>query len=71
MENNEEDKLGLSCAKLKFSLVWVVDEVTVIFNSVDVEIEVIVELSLLVLVVGRAGGWEKNKINAILNSVVV
>ena len=39
-----KDKLGLSWAKLKFSLVRVVDEVTVIFNSVDVEIEVIVEL---------------------------
>ena len=34
------------------SLVRAVDEVTVIFNSVEVEIEVIVELSLLVLVDG-------------------
>ena len=59
--------LGLSWAKLKFSLVRAVDEVTLIFNSVEVEIEDIVELSLLVLV---AGG-EKNEINAILNSVVV
>ena len=61
------NKLSLSCAKLKFSLVRAVDEVTVIFNSVEVEIEVIDELSLLV----RVGGVEKNKINAILNSVVV
>ena len=62
------NKLGLSWAKLKFSLVRVVDEVTVIFNSVEVEIEVTVELSLLFLV----GGWRrKNEINAILNSVVV
>ena len=38
--------------KPKFSLVRVVDEVTVIFNSVEVEIEVIFELSLLVLVGG-------------------
>ena len=62
-----ENKLGLSWAMLKFRLVRIVDEVTVIFNSVEVEIEVSVELSLLVLV---AGG-EKNEINAILNSVVV
>ena len=62
-----QNKLWLCCAKLNFSLIWVDDEVTVIFNSVEVEIEVIVELSLLVLV----GGWEKNEINAILNSVVV
>ena len=61
-------KLGLSWAKLKFSLVRVVDEVTVIFNSVEVEIEVAVDLSLLFLV---GGGGEKNEINAILNSVVV
>ena len=47
------NKLGLSWAKLKFGLVGVVDEVTVIFNSVEVEIEVTVELSLLFLV----GGW--------------
>ena len=46
------NKLGLSWAKLKFSLVRAVDEVTVIFNSVEVEIEVIDELSLLV----RVGG---------------
>ena len=65
------NKLGLSWAKLKFSLVRAVDEVTLFVNSVEVEIEVIVELSLLVLVAGRAGGREKNKINAILNSVVV
>ena len=50
-----ENKLGLSWAKLKFSLVSVVDEVTLIFNSVDVEIEDIVELSLRVLVVGWVG----------------
>ena len=46
---NDQNKLGLSWAKLKFSLVRVVDEVRVIFNSVDAEIEVIVEISLLVL----------------------
>ena len=57
----------LSWAKLKFSLVRAVDEVTVIFNSVEVEIEVIDELSLFV----RLGGVEKNKINVVLNSVVV
>ena len=50
---NMDNKLGLSWAKLKFSLVRAVDEVTLIFNSVEVEIEDIVELSLLVLV----GGW--------------
>ena len=49
---NTINKLGLSWAKLKFSLVKVVDEVTVIFNSVEVEIDAIVELSLLVLVGG-------------------
>ena len=59
--------MGLSWAKLKVSLVRAVDEVTVIFNSVEVEIEVIVELSLFV----RVGGVEKDIINAILNSVVV
>ena len=63
------DKPGLSWAKLKFSLVRVVD-VRAIFNYVEVEIEVIVELLLLVLV-GWVGGWRKNEINAILNSVVV
>ena len=63
-----DNKLGLSCAKLKLSLVRVVDEVTLIVNSVEVEIEVIIELSLLFLV---GGGGEKNEINAILNSVVV
>ena len=47
------NKLGLSCAKLKFSLVRAVDEVTLIFNSVEVEIKDIFELSLLVLVGGR------------------
>ena len=61
------NKLGLSWAKLKFSLVRAVDEVTFIFNSVEVEIEVIVKLSLFV----RVGGVEINQINAILNSVVV
>ena len=71
-QNFIEKKLGLSWAKLKFSLVRVVDEVTVIFNSVEVEIEVTVELSLLFLVGGGwVGGGEKNEINAILNSVVV
>ena len=69
MENNGENKLGLSCAKLKLSSVRVVDEVTLIVNSVEVEIEVIIELSLLFLVGG--GGGEKNEINAILNSDVV
>ena len=44
-----------SWAKLKFSLVRAVDEVTLIFNSV--EIEIIVELSLLVL----PGGWMEEK----------
>ena len=48
-----EDKLGLSWAKLKFSSVRVVEEVTIILNSLKVEIEVRVELSLLV---GWAGG---------------
>ena len=48
------NKLGLSCAKLKLSLVRVADEVTLIVNSVEVEIEVRVELPLLVLV---GGGW--------------
>ena len=61
------NKLGLSWAKLKFSLARAADEVTVIFNSDEVEIEVIDELSLLV----RVGGVEINKINAVLNSVVV
>ena len=70
-QNFIEKKLGLSWAKLKFSLVRVVDEVTIIFNSVEVEIEVIVELSLLFLVGGWVDGAEKNEINAILNSVVV
>ena len=51
------NKLGLSWAKLKFSLVIVIDEVTVIFNFVEVEIQIIVELSLLVLV----GGWVVEK----------
>ena len=37
-QNFIEKKLGLSWAKLKFSLVRVVDEVTIIFNSVEVEI---------------------------------
>jgi len=46
-------KMGLSWAKLKFSPVRAVDEATLIFNSVEVEIEDIVELSLLVLVAGR------------------
>ena len=67
---NIQDKLRLSWAKLKLSLVRAIDEVTLIFNSVEVEIEDIVELSLLVLVGGSVGG-EKNEINAILNSVVV
>jgi len=52
-----KNKLGLSWAKLKFSLIRVVDEVTVIFNSAKVEIEVIVEISLLVWV----GGWWRRK----------
>ena len=33
-EKNYRNTLGLSWAKLKFSLIRVVDEVTVIFNSV-------------------------------------
>ena len=37
-QNFIEKKLGLSWAKLKFSLVRIVDEVTIIFNSVEVEI---------------------------------
>ena len=37
-QNFIEKKLGLSWAKLMFSLVRVVDEVTIIFNSVEVEI---------------------------------
>ena len=57
-QNFIEKKLGLSWAKLKFSLVRVVDEVTVIFNLVEGEIEVTVELSLLVLV---GGGWVEEK----------
>ena len=61
------NKLGLSGAKLKFCLVIVVDEVTVIFNSVIVEIEVIAELALLFLVGGWVSGGEKKEINAILN----
>ena len=61
------NKLGLSWAKLKVSLVRAVDEVTVIFNSVKVEIEVIDELSLIV----QVGSVEKNKINSILNSFLV
>ena len=61
------NKLALSWAKPKFSLVRAVDEVTVIFNSVEVEIEVIDELSLFV----QVGGIEKNKINTLLSSVVV
>ena len=44
--------LGLCWAKLKFSLVRAVDEVTAIFNTVEVEIEVIDDLALLV----RVGG---------------
>ena len=51
-------------AKLKFSLVRVVDEVTVIFNSVEVEIDVIVEQSLLFLV----GGWLEKKTKLMLYS---
>ena len=60
------NKLLLSWVKLKFSLVRVVDEVTVIFNSVEVEIEVTVELSLLFLV----GGWwvEEKKTKLMLYS---
>ena len=54
---------GAELGQAQFSLVRVVDEVTVIFNSDKVEIEVIVELSLLFLV-----GREKNEFNAILNS---
>ena len=41
---------GAELGQAQFSLVRVVDEVTVIFNSFEVEIEVIVELSLLFLV---------------------
>ena len=54
------NKLGLSWAKLKFSLVRAVDEVTLIVNLVEVDIEVIVELSLLFLVVGW---WVEKKRN--------
>ena len=56
--HKNNNKLGLSWAKLKFSLVRVVDEATVIFTSVEVEIEFTVELSLLFLV----GGGEKTKL---------
>ena len=45
-------------AKHKFCLVGGVDEVTVIFNSVEVEIEVIDKLSLLL----RVGGVKKTKL---------
>ena len=38
------NKLGLSLAKLKFSLVRVVNEVTDILNSVEIKIKVAVEL---------------------------
>ena len=41
-----------------YSLVRVVDEVTVIFNSVEVKIEVIVKLSPLLLV---GGDWVDDK----------
>ena len=51
------NKLWLSWAKLKFSLVKVVNEVKVIFYSIEVEVTVLVELSLLVLV----GGWVVKK----------
>ena len=44
-------------AELKFSLVRVVNEVTDILNSVEIEIKVVVELSLLFLV----GGWSAGK----------
>ena len=56
----------MSWVKLEFSLVRIVDEVAVIFNSVEVEIEVTVELSLLFLV----GGWvvEEKKTKLMLYS---
>ena len=54
--NNKENKLWLSWAKLKFSLVRVVNEVKVILNSIEVEVAVLVELSLIFLVAGTAGG---------------
>ena len=53
--NYQKKSSSIAMAKLKFSLVRAVDEVIVIFNLVEVEIEVIDELSLLV----RVGGVEK------------
>ena len=52
-DKNIKKQAGAELGQAQFSLVRVVDEVTVIFNSVEVEIEVIFELSLLVLVGGR------------------
>ena len=52
-----KNKLGLTWDKLKFSLVRVVNEVKVILNSIEVEVAVLVELSLLFLV-----GHKKTKL---------
>ena len=68
---DEANKLVLSWAKFKFSLVRVVDDLIFILNSVEVEIEVVIELSLLFLVGGWVRGVEKNEINATIDSVVV
>ena len=53
-------KLGLSWAKLKFSLLRVVNEVTDFLNSVEIKIKVAVELSLLLLR-GEGGGLLEKK----------
>ena len=54
------NKLGLSWAKLKFSLLRVVNEVTDFLNSVEIKIKVAVELSLLLLR-GEGGGLLEKK----------
>ena len=64
------NKLELSWAKLKFSLVRVVNEVTDILNSVEIKIKVAVEQSILFLVGGWSAGGKK-EVTAILNSDVV
>ena len=64
------NKLGMSWAKLKFSSVRVVNEITDILNSVEIKIKVAVELSILFLVGGWSAGGKK-EVTAILNSDVV
>ena len=49
--------MWLGMANLKYSLVRVVNEVKVILNLIEVEVAVLVKLSLLFLVGGRAGLW--------------